>query len=318
MEETISTTSEVSTEQTTPDVTEETTQPVETEQTTEETGTQEPENATTTETETGQPTQEPPKDWEKIAKDNQAAYTRVSQELAQLKKAQEPQYVDERGKITPQYEQQYRFDIDNREFLAYDQLARQLEPDTRAEVESLLEQAKAIYNPNNKRAYEQKLNEIKDYFRADIVEQIALDKRTLENQMQVQFDKMTNEYRVQKSKEIVDLVEQSDDLKALLYQDSENYSADVFGIVKQMFDLTGGVDLNIINNAVSSIKELGVKEYLAKQKAEAEKAKATVPTGGVETQLNSQNLTPKYAREHYKEAVEKFGMDKVDAIIMKG
>ena len=77
MEETISTTSEVTTEQTTPDVVEETTQPAETEQTTEETTTQEPETVATTETETEQPT----KNWEQIAKDNQASFTRVSQEL---------------------------------------------------------------------------------------------------------------------------------------------------------------------------------------------------------------------------------------------
>ena len=83
MEETISTTSEVSTEQTTPDVVDtETTQPVETEQTTEETTTQEPEKVAETETETEQPA----KNWEQIAKDNQASFTRVSQELAELKK----------------------------------------------------------------------------------------------------------------------------------------------------------------------------------------------------------------------------------------
>ena len=98
MEETISTTSEVTTEQTTPDVVEETTQPAETEQTTEETTTQEPETVATTETETEQPT----KNWEQIAKDNQASFTRVSQELAELKKQMaqnQPKYVDEKGKI---------------------------------------------------------------------------------------------------------------------------------------------------------------------------------------------------------------------------
>ena len=82
MEETISTTSEVSTEQTTPDVVDtETTQPVESEQTTEETTTQKPETVAETETETEQPA----KNWEQIAKDNQASFTRVSQELAELK-----------------------------------------------------------------------------------------------------------------------------------------------------------------------------------------------------------------------------------------
>lgn len=317
MEETISTTSEVTTEQTTPDVVEtETTQPAETEQTTEETTTQEPETVATTETETEQPT----KNWEQIAKDNQASFTRVSQELAELKKQMaqnQPKYVDDKGKITPEYEQQYRFDVDNREYLTYDQLSRQLEPDTRAEVERLLQEAKSLYNPNNKHAYNQKMSEIKNYFNADIVEQIALDKKQLENKMQSEFDRLTNEYKQNKSREIAELVEQSNDLKALLYQESENYSPEVFGIVKQMFDLTGGVDLDVINKAVSSIKALGVKEHLAQQKANAEKQKASVPTGQA-VQVNTQTLTKEYAQNNYREAVKKFGMDEVDKILMKG
>lgn len=316
MEETISTTSEVTTEQTTPNVVEETTQPAETEQTTEETTTQEPETVATTETETEQPT----KNWEQIAKDNQASFTRVSQELAELKKQMaqnQPKYVDDKGKITPEYEQQYRFDVDNKEYLAYDQLSRQLEPDTRTEVERLLQEAKSLYNPNNKHAYNQKMSEIKNYFNADIVEQIALDKKQLESQMQSEFDRLTQEHKTQKSKEIAEMVEQSEDLKALLYQESENYSPEVFGIVKQMFDLTGGVDLDVINKAVSSIKALGVKEHLAQQKANAEKQKASVPTGQA-VQVNTQPLTREYAVNNYTEAVKKYGMDKVDEIIMKG
>lgn len=318
MEETISTTSEVTTEQTTPDVVEETTQPAETEQTTEETTTQEPETVATTETETEQPT----KNWEQIAKDNQASFTRVSQELAELKKQMaqnQPKYVDDKGKITPEYEQQYRFNVDNREYLAYDQLSRQLEPETRAEVERLLQEAKSLYNPNNKHSYNQKMSEIKNYFNADIVEQIALDKKQLESQMQSEFDRLTQEHKTQKSKEIAEMVEQSEDLKALLYQESENYSPEVFGIVKQMFDLTGGVDLDVINKAVSSIKALGVKEHLAQQKLQAEKAKATVPTGETVVKANgSQALTKEYAQANYREAVKKFGMDEVDKILVKG
>lgn len=317
MEETISTTSEVSTEQTTPDVVDtETTQPVETEQTTEETTTQEPETVAETETETEQPA----KNWEQIAKDNQASFTRVSQELAELKKQiaqNQPKYVDDKGKITPEYEQQYRFNLDNQEFLTYDQLSRSLEPGTREVVEGLLREAKNLYNPNDKTAYEQKMNEIENYFDSKLVKKITLDKQKLENQMQSEFDRLTQEHKTQKSKEIAEMVEQSEDLKALLYQESENYSPEVFGIVKQMFDLTGGVDLDVINKAVSSVKALGVKEYLAQQKANAEKQKATVPTGQAVTS-GGEALTRDYAVNNYAEAVKKYGMEKVDAIIMKG
>ena len=166
-------------------------------------------------------------------------------------------------------------------------------------------------------AYNQKMSEIKNYFNADIVEQIALDKRQYENQMQSEFDRLTQEHKTQKSREIAEMVEQSEDLKALLYQESENYSPEVFGIVKQMFDLTGGVDLDVINKGVSSIKALGVKEHLAQQKANAEKQKASVPTGQAVTS-GGEALTRDYAMANYEKLCEKYGMEKVDAIIMEG
>ena len=318
MEETISTPTESTQEQTPLDVTENS-QPVE--EQTPENANQElvnDENVAEITEEVEQPKEQI--NWEKRAKDNQAEFTRVSQELAELKKQiaqNQPKYVDDKGKITPEYEQQYRFNLDNREYLTYDQLSRQLEPETRAEVERLLQEAKNLYNPSNKHAYNQKMSEIKNYFNADIVEQIALDKRQYENQMQSEFDRLTQEHKTQKSKEIAEMVEQSEDLKALLYQESENYSPEVFGIVKQMFDLTGGVDLDVINKAVSSIKALGVKEHLAQQKANAEKQKASVPTGQAVTS-GGEALTRDYAIANYAEAVKKYGMEKVDAIIMKG
>ena len=314
MEETITTTSEESTEQTTPVVEEEKTQPEE--QTIEKTETQEPE---TTETETV--IEKPATDWEKIAKDNQASYTRVSQELAQLKKQIEenkPKAVDERGKITAEYEQNYRFELDNREFLTYDNYARQLPVDEREEVESLLLEAKRLYNPNNKTAYNQKMAEVKNHFDSNLVVQIALDKQNLESQMQSEFDRLTNEYKQNKSREIAELVEQSNDLKALLYQESENYSPETFGIIKQMFDLTGGVDLDMTQKAIASIKALGVKEYLASQKVQTEKAKANVPTGETVAKDEGSSITRDYAVKNYQEAVKKYGMEKVDEIIMKG
>lgn len=314
MEETITTTSEESTEQTTPVVKEEKTQPEE--QTIEKTETQEPE---TTETETV--IEKPATDWEKIAKDNQASYTRVSQELAQLKKQIEenkPKAVDERGKITAEYEQNYRFELDNREFLTYDNYARQLPVDEREEVESLLLEAKRLYNPNNKTAYNQKMAEVKNHFDSNLVVQIALDRQKLENQMQSEFDRLTNEYKQNKSREIAELVEQSNDLKALLYQESENYSPETFGIIKQMFELTGGVDLDMTQKAIASIKALGVKEYLASQKVQTEKAKANVPTGETVAKDEGSSITRDYAVKNYQEAVKKYGMEKVDEIIMKG
>lgn len=328
MEETISTIETPSNEQTTQE-------PVnnvqsEQDQTTEQTA-QEPANNEEVLTENVEEGKEQPQkqevkaqDWEKIAKDNQASFTRVSQELAELKKQiadSKPKIVQE-GKINPDFEMRYKYEVDNEEFLAYDSLSRQLEPEMRAEVEKLLAEAKALYNPSNKRAYEQKLNQIKDYFRADIVEQIALEKQKLYGDVEAEFKKELQADREERARNIEQKVYTMPELKALLDPDSENFSQEVFGVVKTIFDLTGDVDIEATQNAITKIKDLGVKEYLAKQKAEAEKKNATVPSGeGVLQKTTSTIPTAEEMKanpELYRKAVKKFGMEKVDAVIMKG
>lgn len=327
MEETTVTTTEVSTEeQTTPDV--EVTQSEET-PTTEET-TQEPE---TTETETTETESAEPTNWEKIAKDNQASFTKVSQEKAELTKRIEelenqlkPKIVND-GKISPEFEQKYKFDVDNQEYLAYDSLARQLDNEQRAEVEQLLREAQRLYNPNNNRAYEQKMAEVKDYFRADIVEQIALNKQNLIGKMKGEFDKAITADKQERANKVAQAIESVPELNELVQPDSENFSQEVFGIVKTMFDYTGNVDVEATTKAIAKIKDLGVKEYLAKQTAEKQKEQANVPTGAEVVQKDAPTITAEEASRNYNKYVEKFqkeglsfkdAMAKVDAIIMKG
>jgi len=326
MEETVTTTVESSDVQTTLDVAENT-QPDDV-QTTDDVATQEPEttDAETTETaEVEETTKEPVKDWEQIAKDNQASFTRVSQELAELKKkvaSQQPQLVEE-GKINPQFAQKYKFNVDNQEFLAFDSLSRQLEPETRAVVEDLLNEARRLYNPNNNRAYESKMAQIKDYFRSDIVEQIALNKQNLIGQMKSEFDKAILADKQARADRVANAIEGVSELKELVIPESENYSPEVFSIIKTMFDYTGDVDIDLTQKAISKIKELGVKEYLAKQEAEKAKTQANVPTG--ETIVQKQQSTGIPSRDEmianpdlYSKAVKKYGVEKVDAVIMKG
>lgn len=324
MDEQISTTVEATETQTTQETPEN--QTTEDTQNTQPDDVQEPVNneAETTETESQEQKPEPPKDWEKIAKDNQASFTKVSQELAELKKQMQeskPKLV-EQGKINPEFEQQYKFDIDNREFLAYDNLARQLEPEARDEVEKLLGEARRLYNPNNNRAYEAKMATIKDYFRSDLVEQIANEKQKLFSQMKSKFDEAIAQDKQERANQVANAIEQVPELKELVVPESDNYSREVFDIVKTMFDCTGGVDIEATTKAITKIKELGVKEYLAKQSAQKEKNNATVPDGSNVVQKTSTGMPS--AQEMiadpklYEKAVKKFGMDKVDAVIMKG
>ena len=330
MEENTVTTPTETAEQT-PLETTETTQPVQEEQTPESVE-QEPETAETETTETAEEVKEQV-DWEKRAKDTQASFTKVSQEKAELAKRIEeleqqlkPKIVNE-GKINPEFEQKYKFDADNQEFLTYDNLARQLDTEQRAEVEELLRQAQRLYNPTNNRAYEQKMAEIKNYFDAGIVEQIALNKSKLLGDMQSEFNKAIQADKQERADKVAKAIESVPELNELVQPESENYSPEVFGIVKTMFDYTGGVDIEATQKAIAKIKDLGVKEYLAKQKAETEKAQANVPTGTEVVQKETPTITPEQASQNYQKYVEKFQKDglsfkdamaKVDSIIMKG
>lgn len=331
MEETVTTTVETVSEQTTPDVVEnQTTETTETDVQPDATQESETDAGETTETaEAETQTVEPTKNWEQIAKDNQASFTRVSQELAELKKqvaAQKPQLVQE-GKINPEFEQQYKFDVDNKEFLAFDGLARQLEPETRAVVENLLNEARRLYNPNNNRAYEGKMAQIKDYFRSDIVEQIALEKQNLIGKMKGEFERALQADKQERANRIAERIEQVPELNELVQESSENYSPEVLGIIKQMFDYAGDIDIESTTKAISKIKELGVKEYLAKQNAEKAKAQANVPTGDKVVQQQSPTITAEMASKNYQKYIDDFmknglsfhdAMEKVDSIIMKG
>ena len=328
MEETVTTTVETVSEQTTPDVVEnQTTETTENISDVQPDATQESETDAEETTETAEAetqTVEPAKNWEQIAKDNQASFTRVSQELAELKKqvaAQKPQLVQE-GKINPEFEQQYKFDVDNKEFLAFDGLARQLEPETRAVVENLLNEARRLYNPNNNRAYEGKMAQIKDYFRSDIVEQIALEKQNLIGKMKGEFERALQADKQERANRIAERIEQVPELNELVQESSENYSPEVLGIIKQMFDYAGDIDIESTTKAISKIKELGVKEYLAKQNAEKAKAQANVPTGEQVVQKQSTGIPTRDELladpSLYAKAAKKYGMEKVDAVIMKG
>lgn len=284
--------------------------------------------------EEGEKPKEEPKNWEKIAKDNQASFTKISQEKAELTKRIEelesrlkPKIVED-GKINPDFEKRYKMDIDNQEYLAFDNLARRLDAEPRAEVERLLLEAKSLYNPYNMSAYNAKLNQIKDYFRSDIVEAIAVQKQQLQSQMRTAFDNEIAKYKEQRANVVAEAIKNTPEIRDLVTADSENYSSDVFNIVNTVFELTGNVDIEGTKNAITKIKELGVKEYLAKQKAETQKQNATVPSGDTVLQENaSPKVTAETVSKNYQKYLDDYmkkglsfkeAMDKVDAIIMKG
>ena len=319
METEISTTSEVVQEQTTPETQEEqiSESPAE--------GIQEPETVQTDETETEQVEEQKTTDWEKIAKDHQAAFTKSQQELAELKKQveqfsapKEPSIVDEAGNISKEFQESYQHQIDNDEFLKYDSLSRNI-PDleVRAEVENILRQAQQVYQ-YDKSAYAQTMNTLKQYFSPQIIEQIARDKINAEQQLNYHYQNEVQKNRQQKVNALIGKIEATPEIKQLVDDTSEDYSPETFTIVKQLFDKYGTIDTDLTKKAISSIKALGVKEHLAQQKLEATKQNATVSTGAnVKVVQSGMPTAQDFANNPslYTESVKKYGMEKVDAII---
>lgn len=308
------------------------TQPTETAETTTETDVQAPE-----------PTQEEKlyagkyksiEDLEKGYKEAEKSFNRVAELEKQIKAYEEkqPKYVTDDGKFNPEIKAKYDREIDNREFLTYAEYARSLDAEARDDVERLLSEAQRLYNPQNKQAYLNKLNEAKNYFNAQTIESIAAAKRNLEAQAQSEMTKYVNAERSKQANACADKIRQTPELFSLVNKESPDFSPEVLGMVEAIFDVYGDVDIPQTMKAINTIKELGVKEYVAKQEFEKTKAQANIAQGNnVTTQKTSSfptraeliNDPTLYEKTINKMAGNDFAKKteierKLDEIIMKG
>lgn len=326
MTEAISTTPEVSQEQTTPEAPQEqiSESPVESTQEpeaekkdgTEEAGTEEQKEETT----------EPkPTDWEKIAKDHQASFTKSQQELAdlrkqveELKQPKEPKLIDETGNVSQEFRQQHQFEVDKEEYATYDSLTRNItDIATRQEAENLLKEAWNVYH-YDKEAYNYYLDQVKQYFLPSVIEKIAKLKIEKEQQFEQKYHAELQKDIQEKASRVSKKIESVPELYQLVDEKSENFSPETFTIVKQLFDKYGDIDTDMTLKAISSIKALGVKEHLAKQELETTKLNASVSTGSNVKEVKNDLPTAKLLAEKpeiYTEMCKKYGMDKIDAII---
>ena len=272
-------------------------------------------------------------DLEKGYKEAEKSFNRVAELEKQIKAYEEkqPKYVTDDGKFNPEIKAQYEQDIDNREFLTYVEYARGLDAETRNEVERLLGEAKAVYNPKDKSAYKSKLNEAKNYFSAQVIESIAEAKRNLKAQAQDQMRNFEQQERTKRANACAEKIKQEPELFNLVNKESKDFSPEVLGMVEALFDVYGDVDIPQTMKAINSIKELGVKQYLAKQEFEQQKTQANVIQGNnVTTKKSSMPTRAELVSnpDLYEKTIKSMaGNDdakraeitaKLDAIIMKG
>lgn len=303
--------------------------------------TQPTETAETT-TETVEPTTEPQpaeklyagkyksiEDLEKGYKEAEKSFNKVAELEKRIKEfeSKQPKYVTEEGKFNPELKLQYDQYIDNQEFITYSELARQLDNETRNEVEHLLREAQNLYNPRNKSAYKQKLKEAKNYFDSEVIESIAERKKVLEAQANQKMQGYEQEERNRKLTVCAEKIKNAPELYELVNQESPNFKPEVMGILDAVFNAYGDVDIPQVMNAINTIKEMGVKEYQAKQEFEKTKTQANVGQGNNVTTPQPETISAKDAAKNYQKYVDKFqkeglsfkdAMAKVDTIILKG
>lgn len=254
--------------------------------------------------------------------------TKDSIKLAELEKRvqeltgpKEPRIIDENGNISKEFREQHQLEIDNNEFLTYEAMTRNI-PDiqVRQEVENILKEAQSYYH-FDKNAYSQTMDTLKQYFSPRVIEQIAREKIQAEQGLESKYKSEFERDRIEKANKLAQEIESSKELFQLVDSKSEEYSPEVFGIVKQLFDKYGSLDVDMTNKAISSIKALGVKEYLASQKMEEIKQSAIVPTGKNVKEAKEVLPTASELKENpglYTKAVKKYGMETIDKIIVKG
>lgn len=228
-------------------------------------------------------------DLEKGYKEAEKSVTKVAELEKRIKEFEDkqPKYVNPDGKFNPEIKAKYDRIIDTQEFRAYKDLARGLDVDSRTEVEKILDDAERVYNPFDKQTYIRKLTEAKNYFSADIIEKIAASKRDLEGKFSAEIKNYENVEKQKKADVCAAKIKECPELYELINPESEEFSQEVVNILETVFEVYQDVDIDSTLKAINAIKELGVKQYKAKQDLEKAQAQANIGAGRNITTNNS-------------------------------
>ena len=219
-------------------------------------------------------------DYEKQYKELQAEYTRKSQEFADFKRQHEqPSIIDDRGNPTSQFEKNFNYQLDNYEFSSYLNLARGLDPEDRQEVEDKLDMANRAYVSGNTQNYRALMNEVKQYFNPEYIEQIRDTINAEKSKKDAYIQQAVYQQRQDNAIRMAEEISKDEALNALVNPDSETYSKPVFDIVHQLFNLTGGLNIKLASEAINAIKQQAITEYKASLAINSQKQQAGVLSG---------------------------------------
>lgn len=170
------------------------------------------------------------------------------------------------------------------------------------------------------------LNEAKRYYPADFLERIAVGKENMKNRLEQQFERENQAKIQQAERELADTLrtDYGDFIEKVKANKGASTALEMFcnaGFIQSKDDME--VFKNVIGDIVSVAKEQAIKEYEAQKVIDATKQKATITADNSGVGLNADSDMPTAAEMRkdsklYAKAVKKYGMDKVDKVLMKG
>lgn len=196
---------------------------------------------------------------------------------------------------------------------------RTVEPDAQLQVQQYLND---YYQTGDIRY----LNEAKRYYPSDFLERVAVGKLQMQNNLKAQFEKETREKAQKADEELAQTLktDYSDFIEIVKGNESMSKALEMFcnaGFIQSKDDME--VFKGIIDGITASVKDQAIKEYEAQKAIDETKKKAVIDTdtniGGYSG--NSDMPTAQQMRDDaslYRKAVEKYGMGKVDEILLKG
>lgn len=185
-----------------------------------------------------------------------------------------------------------------------------VEPDNQIQVQQYL----TSYRQTGDIRY---LNEAKRYYPSDVLENIAVAKLQMKNNLKAQYDRETKARAEQADAELAQTLraDYGDFIETVKGNESMSKALEMFcnaGFIQSKEDME--VFKGIIDGITSGIKDQAIKEYEAQKAIDAEKAKAVIETGNAGLDINSDKVPTleqinAMSREEYSKAVDKWGLE---------
>lgn len=227
------------------------------------------------------------------------------QEARQLERAREQGYNTVNDQKIAQQVAQAELD----EFI--NGLNYYVEPDNQIQVQQYLN----AYRQTGDLRY---LNEAKRYYPSDVLENIAVGKLKMQDQLKAQYEKETRERAQQADAELAQELREDfgDFIETVKANESISKALEMFcnaGFIQSKGDME--VFKGIIDGIASGIREQAIKEYEAQKAIEATKQAAQIE-GNPDSFVFGENA-PTYAQlaamsqEDFEKACDKYGMEKI-------